>query len=283
METNLQEVTRGQRAVHFLIDAVFVFLLMLHILGFIERFIDISGYLNDGQIHYIYLTLLFLYYFVCETVFNRTVGKFITNTKVVTAENTNLTIGKTFLRTLSRFIPLEPISGFTYPWHDTISSTIVIKVDHYAGSTLDSNKRYISSISLVTVIMGVIWIVKGLIDSYPLLFILISIFNAAGTAIILFSPYLLFKTGNLKNPKTIALLPAIFILTILFYNLFHIYTGEFEYVLLGKFEKIKIWWIKIMESLIYCFVAFKTFSKFSNGSPGDYLQPTSSIISENLS
>jgi uncharacterized RDD family membrane protein YckC len=83
---------------------------------------------SDRQIILGILLTRFVYYLICELTTRRTVGKLITNTKVMTTDFEKPTNSKIILRTLCRFIPFEPLSGFTYPWHDTITSTCVVKI-----------------------------------------------------------------------------------------------------------------------------------------------------------
>ena len=80
-------------------------------------FVFIVGYVN-----YI------LYYTLCEKLFNgRTLGKLITGTKAVRLDGSPLTLWNALLRSLSRIVPFEPLSGFGTPWHDSWTDTTVIK------------------------------------------------------------------------------------------------------------------------------------------------------------
>ncbi len=70
-----------------------------------------------------------LYYFLFEYFTKgKTLGKILTQTKAVTEEGENLTLGQALIRTLCRIIPFEPVSFFfrSRGWHDIISRTIVI-------------------------------------------------------------------------------------------------------------------------------------------------------------
>ena len=73
---------------------------------------------------------IFLYYFICESVFHgKSIGKFITKTRVVNYHG-EVPESKTFLiRSLSRIVPFEILS-FLGPrsdgWHDRWSKTMVI-------------------------------------------------------------------------------------------------------------------------------------------------------------
>jgi uncharacterized RDD family membrane protein YckC len=75
----------------------------------------------------------FIYYPVFEGIFGRTPGKWITNTKVVNNDGTKPEMSAILIRTLCRFIPLEPFSFLgsePVGWHDTLSKTRVVKADY---------------------------------------------------------------------------------------------------------------------------------------------------------
>lgn len=71
----------------------------------------------------------FGYYFVFESIFQRTFGKFITGTKVITATGGKPDIATIAKRSLIRLIPFEPFS-FLGPkvcgWHDKWTGTFVV-------------------------------------------------------------------------------------------------------------------------------------------------------------
>ena len=69
------------------------------------------------------------YYTICEKFFKGyTLGKLITGTKVIREDGQELTFKNAILRSLSRLVPFEALSGFALrPWHDTWTKTMVIK------------------------------------------------------------------------------------------------------------------------------------------------------------
>lgn len=75
--------------------------------------------------------ILMFYYIAMESVLGFTVGKLITGTRVVNEEGEKPNLVQTFLRTLCRFIPFEPLSilfsGETRGWHDSLSGTYVVR------------------------------------------------------------------------------------------------------------------------------------------------------------
>jgi uncharacterized RDD family membrane protein YckC len=61
-------------------------------------------------------------------------GKYITNTKILTEEGQKPEVDKILYRTLSRMIPFEAFSFFGEAgrgWHDSISKTVVVDLSKY--------------------------------------------------------------------------------------------------------------------------------------------------------
>ncbi len=75
----------------------------------------------------------FAYYLLCESLWQKTLGKVITKTKVVDREGKKPSFLKILGRTLARHIPLEQLSFLfsSYPvgWHDSLSKTLVVPKD----------------------------------------------------------------------------------------------------------------------------------------------------------
>ncbi|MEN9604685.1 MAG: hypothetical protein RJB39_370 [Candidatus Parcubacteria bacterium] len=71
-----------------------------------------------------------LYYLILESMFQTTVGKLITGTKVVNKEGNNPSFLQILGRSFARYIPFEPFSFLMrkYPtgWHDLLSGTYVV-------------------------------------------------------------------------------------------------------------------------------------------------------------
>ena len=80
------------------------------------------------------IVILIIYYLVFESLTGRTLGKYITNTKILTEEGQKPEVDKILYRTLSRMIPFEAFSFFGEAgrgWHDTISKTVVVDLSKY--------------------------------------------------------------------------------------------------------------------------------------------------------
>lgn len=77
------------------------------------------------------LLLTLIYYLPFELLTGgRTIGKFITGTKVVNEDGEKPSTGQVFARTFSRMVPFEPFSFLGVMgrgWHDTWSKTYVIE------------------------------------------------------------------------------------------------------------------------------------------------------------
>jgi uncharacterized RDD family membrane protein YckC len=71
-----------------------------------------------------------IYYTICEKAFRGyTLGKLFTGTRAIRDNGEELTFKDALLRSLSRLVPFEVLSGFgDRPWHDSWTKTQVIKV-----------------------------------------------------------------------------------------------------------------------------------------------------------
>jgi len=114
------KVNRRTRFYNWLIDAIlFYFIIYLPLFLY-------NSIINP----YLYLLILFLYYFIQELLFRKTIGKFITQTNVINSLGLKPTILQLIIRNASRLIPFE---AFTYlskekrGLHDIFSKTYVIK------------------------------------------------------------------------------------------------------------------------------------------------------------
>lgn len=88
-------------------------------------------------------TLLFIYYFLMESLTNRTLGKYVTKTMVVMINGekpTNQDIAK---RSLCRMIPFDALSFLGINgkgWHDSISSTYVVDIAKFEARKRSNNE-----------------------------------------------------------------------------------------------------------------------------------------------
>jgi uncharacterized RDD family membrane protein YckC len=131
--------TRGQRFINCILDLLIVHIILVsiattvEIIGNIAYSYDLSkwvGSITTLQRLFLWAVLLFLYYFLTETYFSRTFAKYFTKTIVVTKNGSRPQTHMVFIRTLTRFIPLECL---TFLWgdfrglHDLFSDTYVVR------------------------------------------------------------------------------------------------------------------------------------------------------------
>jgi uncharacterized RDD family membrane protein YckC len=124
-----------KRVINYLIDYCIISFLTI---GLVEILVSTNKISppkeNDIVFYYPYIIgVLFGYYLITETLFNKTIGKIFTNSLVVTDDGGKPSFFAIFLRTACRLIPLEGIT-FLIPnmigLHDYLSKTrVVVKVE----------------------------------------------------------------------------------------------------------------------------------------------------------
>jgi uncharacterized RDD family membrane protein YckC len=139
-QMKVESVGAGKRLVNLLLDTLFYEMIMYVIIGPLQRFL-FGEFINE-QLEYgcllsltISFTILFLYYFISETFFQKTLGKLITKTKVINDDGTKASYSAIAKRTLIRFLPFDSISFYTGKdeenkgtwWHDRWSRTRVTR------------------------------------------------------------------------------------------------------------------------------------------------------------
>ncbi len=111
-----------KRLANFIIDRITKFILMP--VFFVIAIIFFSGVLRI-LVEFLSVILFFGYNLICESIWQKTLGKVITNT-----EGNKPSFWKILGRSLSRYIPFEPFSflfsGFPVGWHDSLSGTLVV-------------------------------------------------------------------------------------------------------------------------------------------------------------
>lgn len=110
----------------------FIFLLVLGM--FAARFNLIDSYEMQPttfvqiSIYTSFLIFYLFYVFLLEALYQKTIGKFFTKTKVVNLIGENPNVKQIFIRTICRLIPFEMISflGKGNGIHDILSKTMVV-------------------------------------------------------------------------------------------------------------------------------------------------------------
>ncbi|MGO4820324.1 MULTISPECIES: RDD family protein [unclassified Flavobacterium] len=138
--------SQGQRFINGLLDALFIYILILSagttiiLVAEATHSFAVSSWvetLTVLEIIFYGMLVLFLYYFLTEVYFARTLAKLVTRTVVVKSDGTKPTIKMILIRTVARFIPFEALSylgSVSRGWHDAISGTYVVKKKKLAKS-----------------------------------------------------------------------------------------------------------------------------------------------------
>lgn len=118
----------GKRLLNFIIDFI-SFAIIFRLIGeFFQIFMNINID-KDASPYVLFMLIAFLInYGFMEFKFQKTLGKFITKTQVLTTEGERPSLNDILSRTLCRLIPFDRIS-FLFSkngFHDRISNTIVV-------------------------------------------------------------------------------------------------------------------------------------------------------------
>ena len=126
-----QQTTTGYRFLNYLIDYFTITMFAVNIITYLSyrRFLGININFNDGTYGFVFVSyfLSILYYTLQEKLLGYTIGKALTNTKVINEYGEIISWGQAFGRSFSRLVPFEAFSGFsTYMWHDSWTNTFVV-------------------------------------------------------------------------------------------------------------------------------------------------------------
>jgi uncharacterized RDD family membrane protein YckC len=137
-----EQASTGQRFVNLLIDnlvmnfglsfltgMVIGYILQVIAPDFLYRFVYEKNTLDVLAVNYMAGILNYLlYYTVCEKAFKGyTLGKLVSGSRAIRNDGGELTFKNALLRSLSRLVPFEVLSGFGTPWHDSWTNTTVVK------------------------------------------------------------------------------------------------------------------------------------------------------------
>ncbi len=129
-EFDSKKVSSLTRFMHFIVDTI-AFVILTMIFAFVlGLFINPTDQSLITLIGYLMLAAGFFgYYVFMETKFQKTIGKFITKTKVVNKNGTRPEVGDIVRRTFCRLIPFDRVSFLFTPngFHDRLSDTTIIK------------------------------------------------------------------------------------------------------------------------------------------------------------
>ncbi|BCU78691.1 RDD family protein [Luteolibacter sp. LG18] len=120
----------GLRFANLIVDQITA-IALIFVAGFVYAIVSDGVEENAIFFRLVGYGVFFGYYVLMESVFGRTVGKFVTGTKVVDWNDEKPSFGRICIRSLCRFIPFEAFSFLGQSasgWHDSISKTHVVKV-----------------------------------------------------------------------------------------------------------------------------------------------------------
>lgn len=131
-EFDSNKVSSWARLIHFIVDFIAYFVIAVILSLILDLLLPIVEQETRTLLGYgIFLLAFFLYFVFMEYRYQKTIGKFFTNTKVVMNHGSKPELNEVFIRTACRLIPLDRISFlFTKNgFHDRLSNTAVIKDD----------------------------------------------------------------------------------------------------------------------------------------------------------
>nr|WP_321229046.1 RDD family protein [uncultured Psychroserpens sp.] len=135
--------SKGQRILHHFIDLVPQYAIMYGLtygLFYLGEFTgnytlnDIWNGMSEIEDFIISYVFMFVYYFFMEKYTFKTLGKFATNTIVVSVDGNEPTTKQILKRSFSRWIPFDALSFLGTNgkgWHDSIADCYVVKADKF--------------------------------------------------------------------------------------------------------------------------------------------------------
>lgn len=136
--------SRIWRRINFAIDLLVVIVLWFILMFLITLIFSPESLTSSFVIEYIAISIepsffltYFLYFLIMESVFSRTVGKYITGTVVVNNNKEKPGFVNILIRSLIRFIPIDWFTFFKpnpTGWHDSLSKTFVINKEKVSSS-----------------------------------------------------------------------------------------------------------------------------------------------------
>lgn len=119
----------GTRALNFFVDVIIVLLLSVAAFKTYKWYVFYykMPYYNFG---WFFFGCLFLYYFILESIFSKTPGKWVTQTKVVNQNGFKPSLIQFFVRSLTRIVIIDMlwIPFIDKTLHDYLSKTEVVEV-----------------------------------------------------------------------------------------------------------------------------------------------------------
>lgn len=132
--TDLQDLASvWQRIMNLVIDSATICVTSFFYLGLVIELFDAPENQTSDAENILLLMVFFVpyvYYSLMEFLGGRTIGKYLTRTKVVDSNGLAPKFGVVLLRSLVRLVPFDFVSAFFSSrrmWHDSWTNTFVIK------------------------------------------------------------------------------------------------------------------------------------------------------------
>ena len=126
-----EDAPKNLRLANYLIDVV-VYLVFSFVVGVFTTLLGLSEIITSVNEYVLGFFFIMFYYSMLEGLTGRTIGKFITGTKVIMVNGTRPNFDTILGRSLCRLIPFEPLS-FLFSetgWHDRITKTRVVMIEN---------------------------------------------------------------------------------------------------------------------------------------------------------
>jgi uncharacterized RDD family membrane protein YckC len=141
-EVYLQSAGNWKRLANYIVELIFMYIISasaLYVFGLVLKTDDMTNYLGDNRLVSLLLTYVVrvvwyvTYYSMIEYFTGgRSIGKYMTGTKVITLDGDKPDFKTCLIRSLCRYIPFEVFSFFGSTdagWHDSMSKTRVVIIN----------------------------------------------------------------------------------------------------------------------------------------------------------
>lgn len=122
----LKELEKRKRLINFIIDLI-VIAILIEITIRIEELVAFKTLLKVFRV----IIILGGYYIPMEYFLGKTIGKYVTKSKVVSLDGTKISFRASVIRFLCRWIPFEfaslALGSDAKAWHDVLSKTLVVE------------------------------------------------------------------------------------------------------------------------------------------------------------
>ena len=156
--TNYMMASIETRIVNCIIDYILriiiavVIAFVIDVLFFGDSLFSIADWvaqMNQAEEFLLGMLLMFIYYTVTETLWGRSLAKFITGTMVVNEDGSKADIQTILIRSANRLIPFEFLTFLqngARGWHDSNSKTYVVRTNRfYAGKKTFEMERQLDA------------------------------------------------------------------------------------------------------------------------------------------